>query len=189
MNKTQTKYLVISALMTTLMCVGSYIKIPFIFVPLTMQFFFVNLSALIQPRKYAVLSVLAYVLLGLIGLPVFSGGGGIGYVLTPTFGYIIGFFLSAVVSGTIKPLIKASFGSRILLGVINIAIIYICGLAYFYLIAYYYLNSEISLAKLWISGCAVFIPSDTASMILSALIAGRIITFIPHAAKSSSKQI
>ena len=85
-----TRELTLLPLFTVLTAVGAFIKIPLGAVPVSLQTVFVLLSALLLGKKAAISQGL-YVLLGLLGLPIFTGGGGIGYVLTPTFGYLIGF--------------------------------------------------------------------------------------------------
>ena len=90
----KTKELTIMALFAALLCVSSYISIPLPFSPvvLTLQTLVVNLIALILPPKKAVLTVVVWILLGAVGLPVFSGGvGGPAKLFGPTGGYIFGF--------------------------------------------------------------------------------------------------
>jgi biotin transport system substrate-specific component len=70
-------------------------------VPITMQTVWVYLSGLILGPIWAGLAFVLYVVAGLIGLPVFEGGGGLGYVLGPTGGYIFGFVGGAVVVGLV----------------------------------------------------------------------------------------
>ena len=87
--------LTLGGLFTALIGVGAFLKItiPVQPVPMhfTLQFFFVLLCGLwLGPQKGA-MAVGGYVLLGLFGVPVFAGGGGLGYVLRPSFGYLLGF--------------------------------------------------------------------------------------------------
>jgi biotin transport system substrate-specific component len=85
------------ALFTAVIAVCSWISIPAA-VPFTLQTFAVFLTAGLLGGKRGTLTVLVYILLGAIGLPVFSGfTGGIGHLLGPTGGYIIGFIFSALV--------------------------------------------------------------------------------------------
>ena len=88
---TKTRSLVYCALFTALIAVGAFIKIPIPVVPFTLQYLFTMLAGILLGSRLGSLSVLAYMILGLIGLPIFSEGGGIGYVFKPSFGYIIGF--------------------------------------------------------------------------------------------------
>ena len=69
-------------------------------VPITLQVLFVLLAGAMLGAKWGSLSMVVYVLLGLVGLPVFSGGSsGLGVILGPTGGYIFGFIIAAFVVG------------------------------------------------------------------------------------------
>lgn len=68
-------------------------------VPITMQTFPVLLSGALLGAKRGALSQITYLLLGLAGVPWFARGGGMAYLLSPTFGYIIGFVLAAYFVG------------------------------------------------------------------------------------------
>ena len=74
------------AIFTALIAVGAFIKIPVPVVPFTLQLLFTTLARMILGAGAGAVSVLVYLLIGLAGIPVFTGGGGIGYVLQPTFG-------------------------------------------------------------------------------------------------------
>ena len=90
------------ALMSAVLCVISpfTIPVPASPVPLSLALFAVYLAAVLLGVKKGALSVLVYLLLGMVGLPVFSGfSGGIGVLLGPTGGYIIGYVLCALVIG------------------------------------------------------------------------------------------
>ncbi len=68
-------------------------------VPITMQTFAVLLSGALLGSKKGALAQLTYLLLGLLGLPWFARGGGMAYIFSPTFGYIVGFVLAAYLVG------------------------------------------------------------------------------------------
>jgi biotin transport system substrate-specific component len=87
--KKSTNYMVLTALFTALTAVGAFIKIPFYPVPLTLQTFFTLFAAMILPPVWAAGSQVLYLAIGLIGLPVFANGGGLAYVVQPTFGYLV----------------------------------------------------------------------------------------------------
>ena len=97
----KTKNLILVALFTALTAVGAFIRIPVPVVPFTLQFLFTMLAGLLLGGTLGATSVLVYIILGLLGLPVFTSGGGIGYIFQPTFGYIIGFCIAAYVTGKI----------------------------------------------------------------------------------------
>lgn len=87
----KTKEMVMTAVCTGLLAVCSWISIPTA-VPFTLQTFGVFLVLLLLGGKLGTLSVAVYILLGAVGLPVFSGGtGGLGILFGKTGGYILGF--------------------------------------------------------------------------------------------------
>ena len=97
-----TKRLVFSALFTALIIAGSYIRIPIGPVPIVLATLFVLLAGLLQTFRWALASVLLYLLLGAIGLPVFTAGGGIAYFAGPTGGYLIGYLAAALVTNIVS---------------------------------------------------------------------------------------
>lgn len=72
----RTKNLMYCSLFTALIAVGAFIKIPIPVVPFTLQFLFTTLAGLLLGSKMGAVSVIAYMVLGLVGLPIFSEGGG-----------------------------------------------------------------------------------------------------------------
>lgn len=163
-----------SALFSALIIIGTYIRLPIYVVPFTLQFLFTNLSVLMLGKKWGTISVALYILLGLIGLPVFSGGGGIRYLISPTFGYIIGFMAGTYAAGyLIEKLPIKAFPKYLIAGLLNLLIVYTFGVVYYYLIAKFFLG-PIPITKLLWSGAIIFIPVDVASCLLGALIAVRI---------------
>jgi biotin transport system substrate-specific component len=95
------KELLLAALFAGLTAVGAFIRIPFPVVPLTLHMFVVFLAGLYLGPKVGMFSQWAYLLLGLSGVPVFSGGGGVSYVLSPTFGYLLSYPFAAWIAGRI----------------------------------------------------------------------------------------
>ena len=72
----RTKNLMYCSLFTALIAVGAFIKIPIPVVPFTLQFLFTTLAGLLLGSKMGAVSVIAYMVLGLVGLPIFPEGGG-----------------------------------------------------------------------------------------------------------------
>ncbi len=88
-----------TALFIALIAVFSWVSIPFFPVPLTLQTLGVLLAGTIM-RRYAVIPVTLYVILGSLGLPVFhNGAAGIGILLGPTGGFLIGFIPAVLTLG------------------------------------------------------------------------------------------
>jgi len=82
-----------------LTALGAKIKIEIGIVPFTFQTFFVLASGLFLGTKKGALSQILYIFLGLIGFPYFARGGGISYLFSPTFGYLLGFILASFLAG------------------------------------------------------------------------------------------
>jgi biotin transport system substrate-specific component len=95
----RTRIIAYSVTFIGLITVGSWISIPSIPVPFTLQTLFVLLAGAVM-KRYAVIPVSLYVGIGALGLPVFhSGIAGPGALLGPTGGYLIGFIFAALVTG------------------------------------------------------------------------------------------
>ena len=113
---------------TALLAISSKIQTPFTLVPATMQTFVVMFLGIVLGHKLASLTVILYLIEGAIGLPVFAKGGGVGYLLGPTGGYLIGFIFTAFLAGFIKdnkdPIIV------FLYLLFSVSIIYILGLGF-----------------------------------------------------------
>lgn len=150
--------MILAGIFSALICIGAWIKIPIQPVSITLQFFFLNTAVLAQRGRYPAMSVAVYIFLGLIGVPVFSGGGGPQYILRLSFGYIIGFFAAALLSSTIFRRL-----GDIARSLINIGIIYTCGMAYAAMLLSCYVESAIT-PKEFIAGFfLIFLPGDLVS--------------------------
>jgi biotin transport system substrate-specific component len=90
---------VLVALFAALSAIGAFIRVPFPGVPFTLQVPVVLLAGVALGPRLGAASQAAYLAVGLLGLLVFATGGGPGYVLTPTFGFLVGFVLAAAVVG------------------------------------------------------------------------------------------
>ncbi len=104
-KRLSTQELTTMALLAALLCVSSYISIqlPFSAVPITAQTLVINMIALLLKPKKAGITVGIWILLGLVGLPVFSGGkGGFGVLAGATGGYIIGYLVAAIIISLLK---------------------------------------------------------------------------------------
>ena len=96
----QLRSMVFVALMAAFLCIFSPISIPLYPVPITLQTFAVFVASALLGWKKGVIAVFIYLLVGLIGLPVFSGWtGGFSSFATPSSGYIIGFLFTALLTG------------------------------------------------------------------------------------------
>ena len=99
MQHRKTLMLVLTALFAALTAVGAFFKIPFALAAISLQFLFTAMAGILLGAGYGALSQLVYVLIGLVGVPIFALGGGFSYVLQPTFGFLLGLIPSAFVIG------------------------------------------------------------------------------------------
>ena len=125
---------------------GAYMMIPVPPVPITLQTFFLYLAAALLGARLGALSQVVYLLIGMIGLPVFAGGkGGMGVLLGPTGGYLLGFVAGAYVIGRLVDLKKDPgpvwFAFAMSSGTV---VIYILGVVQLILIARFSMNQAIT---------------------------------------------
>ncbi|MBE0618790.1 MAG: biotin transporter BioY [Proteobacteria bacterium] len=134
MARTPTRDLVLTGLFAALTAVGAKLMLPLGPVPFTLQPLVVLLCGVLLRPRLALLSQVVYLGVGLLGLPVFAYGGGIGYVLNPTFGFLVGFALGAwVISLVVSRVARPGWGrlaAGLLLGMV---VVYACGVAGLYL--------------------------------------------------------
>ena len=162
------------ALCTALICVAAQLAIPLpIGVPFTLQVLMVMLTALILKPLYSVISMLLYVLLGVIGLPVFTGAkSGIGTILSPTGGFIIGFVLAAFLVSLLKNVLAKKLGGKLTV-VRYILVTVIVGIPVMYIpgIALYMAYTGADLLSAVVTLTSVFILLDIAKCVLASIIA------------------
>lgn len=100
-----TKNLVITAMMAAVTCILGPLSLPLPFtqVPISLTNFVIYLAAFVLTWKYCTLSYIVYVLIGAIGLPVFSAfGSGIDKIAGPTGGYLLGFVFTALICSVVN---------------------------------------------------------------------------------------
>ena len=170
-NVNKTAEMTKMALMVAMNCVSAYIIIPlpFSLSPLALQTMIVNLTGYVLNAKQAFMTMLVYLLVGLAGVPVFTGGSaGPGKLFGPTGGYIIGFLFTAVFLAYFRGE-KYSFKRYALLGcVIGIPLIYVFGVVQLKLI------TGMPWVKAILTGALPFIPLDIVKCLAAAVIAGPI---------------
>ena len=174
-----TKKLVLCAMFTALIAIGAFFRIPIPLIPLTLQVLFVLLAGILLGPKWGPLSAAVYILMGLIGLPVFTQGGGIGYFLKPTFGFMIGFLPGAYLTGmTAKRSEKPGFW-RLFAGCLaGVAVIYFFGTAYLYLLNRFYYGNTIALWPMILACDIQPLPGDILKSIIAAKVGARMLPMI-----------
>ena len=163
-------------LFAALIAVGAFIKIPIPVVPFTLQYLFTMLAGLLLGKRLGAVSVFCYMVLGLAGLPVFAEGGGIWYLIKPSFGYIIGFIAGTYITGliceklkkiTVKGLLAANF--------LGLTAVYLIGMVYYYVISNYVINVPIGIWPLFFYCFLTVVPGDICLCILGAFLGKRLV--------------
>lgn len=178
--KTKTKFLAVDiaecALFVVLMVAAAYIQIPFPLVPLTFQTVVSVLAGFLLGWKKGMISMAVYCFSGLVGLPVFTAGGGIAYVLKPSFGYILGFIASAMTAGLIAGKPDLPTWRYIVAALAAFFADYVVGIPYC-IAAANFLGVD-DLLKLLLTGNLVYMPKDAALSILAAMLAKTVLPVI-----------
>ncbi len=172
---TKAQKLVYCGIFTSLIAVGAFLKIPVPVVPFTLQFLFTMLGGLLLGGRLGAVSVGVYVFLGLAGLPVFSEGGGIWYILKPSFGYIIGFGVAAYVTGKMaERMKKRTVAGYLAANFTGLAIVYGMGMVYYYIICNFVIHTPIGVWPLFLYCFLLAVPGDICLCVLAAFLAKRL---------------
>jgi biotin transport system substrate-specific component len=162
--------MVYASLFAALTAAGAWIAIPLPFVSVTLQTLFTMLSGAVLGPYFGALAMIVYVLLGLIGLPVFAQGqSGFGALVGPAGGYLIGFVVGAVVIGLLVRLKKKpGFLWLCMAMAVGELVVCACGVAQLSVVA------GMSLDKAVYFGALLFVPGDILKIFVAALIARKI---------------
>lgn len=162
--------MVLTALFVALTAVGAFIRIPTAWVSFTLQILFVFLAGILLGPGWGALSQLIYVLLGLIGVPIFTGGGGLSYVFQPSFGFLLGYIAAAAVTGAVAKKDPANTRRLIPACLAGLAVIYAVGLPYFAWVMNVYLGKDLSTETIIMSGMLMFLPWDALKIAAAVII-------------------
>ena len=173
--------LTVCGLFTALTAVGAFIKIV---IPVgadtmnfTLQWFFVLLAGLLLGSKRAFLSVTTYLLIGLVGIPVFARGGGPSYLLRPTFGFLLGFALAAYAMGKVcERMRSAKISAGMVSATVGYVIYYGMGILYFYFITHFVvvMPNTVGLGAIFALYCLPTMLPDYVLCVLAVIVAGRL---------------
>lgn len=164
-----TYYLVLPALMTAIICILAPLSIPIPVspVPISLTNLILYIGIFILPWKQLCVSYIIYMLLGICGLPVFSGfSGGIGKLAGPTGGYLIGFLFLALIGGLFMERAKGGFSIPIILSGL------ILGSLVNYLLGTLWLSFQMNLSFIQglFAGVIPYLPADILKMILAIIV-------------------
>lgn len=155
------------AICIALLCVSAYISFPLPFTPamVTAITIVINVIAFTLTPKEAFITVGIYLLMGIIGLPVFGGGtSGIGKILGPTGGYYIGFWIAPVVMSLVKGKVVSCKRYLVVTIFVGLPIIYAVGAIF---MSYY---QQVSIGAVLMSAIVPFIAGDLIKSVASVYI-------------------
>ncbi len=156
---------------TLILTISAKIKVPFYPVPMTMQTFVVVLIGITLGWKLGLITIIAYLFEGAIGLPVFAGtpekGIGISYMFGPTGGYLVGFISSVFIAGFVN--LNKNIFIKFLLIFLSIFAIYLTGVPWLVYLAGW------EVAYVW--GVKNFILAEIFKISILALSANKLLKF------------
>ena len=158
--------LTVIALVTAITCILAPLSIPILIspVPVTLTNLVLYLSLYILKTRKALISYLIYLMLGLVGLPVFSGfSGGLGKLVGPTGGYLVGFIFMILVAGPLGERARGKIWLQIAGLILGTAVCYAFGTVWLAV------QMKISIPAGLAMGVLPYLPGDGAKMILAAL--------------------
>lgn len=169
--------LVLIALFAALMALCAWVTVPYA-VPFTMQTFGVFLALLLLGGKRGTICMVVYLLLGAVGLPVFSGfRGGVGALVGSTGGYLVGFIVSALLMWALSGFARKSRWTLAASMALSLAACYAFGTAWFVIVS-------VRAGKAMTVGAALsmcvlpYIVPDAAKLWLACVLARRLKKFV-----------
>lgn len=169
--------LVLIALFAALMALCAWVTVPYA-VPFTMQTFGVFLALLLLGGKRGTICMAVYLLLGAVGLPVFSGfRGGVGALVGSTGGYLVGFIVSALLMWALSGFARKSRWTLAASMALSLAACYAFGTAWFVIVS-------VRAGKAMTFGAALsmcvlpYIVPDAAKLWLACVLARRLKKFV-----------
>ncbi len=169
--------MVLVSMFAVLTCIGAFIRIPFPLVPFSLQIFFVILSGLLLGSKLGMLSQLVYIAIGLANFPVFTGGGGPGYILKPTFGYIVGFAVAAFITGKMKEIFDSkgiTFTKLLISSFMGILSCYTLGVAYLIIHTKFIGGANADVTGILLTGFLAFLPWDIIKIAIASWVSNEV---------------
>ena len=154
--KNKTRMMILAALFAALTAVGAFIRFPLGTMSVTLQFMFTAMAGVLLGAKWGAVSQTVYVVLGLVGLPV-------------KVGFLLGLIPTAWVIGRLTE--KENGRWRIALACLaGLAVLYLIGLPYMYLIMKLYLHKSITVWTAVKAGMLVYLPGDAVKIALTVLL-------------------
>lgn len=165
--------MILTAFFSALTIIGAKLNILIFDIPITLQPVIITLAGCLIGSKAAFFSQVVYIIIGLMGIPVFAKPiAGPAYLLQPSFGYLIGFVFAAYIIGMIiERSQRKSVFIFISASMIGLIIIYIFGIIYIYGLMNLYLGKPVDMINVLMIGVLPFVIKDIALNILASILA------------------
>lgn len=166
-NKMSTRQMTFIALMTAVTCILGPLSIPLPFSPVPISFtnLAIYLSLYVLGMNGATISYLVYLLIGMVGVPVFSGfSGGFGKLAGPTGGYLIGFIFLTLIAGFLMKLFPGNKIMEAIGMILGTAVCYAFGTVWLCIQAH--LSAAAGLA----AGVIPYIPGDLVKIVVAMVV-------------------
>ena len=176
--------LVLCSLFAALVAIGAFIKISIPIEPFpmhfTLQLFFALLAGFLLGPRLSFLSVGVYLILGLMGVPIFAAGGGLSYLIRPTFGFLLGFAFAAWITGFfakhLNPKrVRHNYWGLLLTSTLGMLAYYLSGMIYFYVISNFVINMPVTWSVVFVNCFLITLLPDFILCVLSSILAVRLI--------------
>lgn len=169
----RTRSIAFVGLSIALVSLSAWIAIPLGPIMLTLQTFALGFVLLVLPPQQAIAAVAGYILLGTIGLPVFSGGrGGLGVMLGPSGGYIWGYLLGAVIALLLLNALRVRFERAVAVEVVSVLVFAVV----YYVCAWLQFMAVMGVGP--VASCLAtvvpFVVPDALKLVIAALCARRV---------------
>lgn len=172
--------MVLAALFTALTAIGAFIQIPLGFTSITLQVLFSCLAGVLLGPKWGAVSQAVYVALGLVGLPVFTQGGGLGYLVKPSMGFLFGLILLSWLVGLFTCRDRSPL--RVVLAcAAGVLAMYAVALPYMYAVLDLYMGMEKSVLDVIKGGMLIYLPGDAVKITVTALVSGPLLKAVRRA--------
>ncbi len=159
-----------AAVMAALTAVGAFIRFPLGALSFTLQDMFTVLAGVLLGWKWAAASQAVYVALGLMGLPVFTMGGGLSYVLQPSFGFLLGIIPAAAITGALAG--ERGEPRRVVPAcAAGLAAMYLIGVPYMGAVLNLYMGKGLSVWTIVKTGLLIYLPGDALKVMAVAAVA------------------
>lgn len=172
MTMSRTRNIVLISLTVALTTAGAYLRIPVGPVPISLQTLFVLLSGALLGPWLGAAAMISYIILGLIGLPLFTGGGGPQYILSPTFGFLLSFPVSAMVVGLLLNPSQGGggwhMGRKLLAMTVGTGVVYLVGVPWLGLNLFLIQGKKVGFQALLMMGMVPFLPGDLLKIFLAS---------------------